>query len=161
EATAQLERIFRRKERWRELVDLLAKRADASINAIEARNLRREIGEILGDRVGDVAAAVTRLEGVVAEDPRDTAALRVLERLYERTGQTTEYVRPLERLADAVQTSEERVMLLRRLAAEQEEREGGAEKSAAALSELLELRPRDEEALRALERIYRIGHQFP
>ena len=161
EAATQLERIFRRKERWKDLVDLLAKRADQSINAIEARNLRREIGEILGDRVGDVPAAVTRLEGVVAEDPRDTAALRALERLYERTGQTTEYVRTLERLSDAVQSSDERVMLLRRLAAEQEEREGGAEKAAAALGELLELRPRDEEALRALERIWRNQRAFP
>src|SRR5262249_45120343 len=43
----------------------------------------------------------------------------------------------------------------------QEEREGGGEKAALALQALLEVRPRDEEALRALERIWQTERAFP
>jgi tetratricopeptide (TPR) repeat protein len=155
EAAAQLERIFRRSQRFRELVELLERRAQASSDPAEARALRREIGELTGDRLGDLPGALARLEAVVGEDPRDVGALRALERLYERTGQAAQYLDTLERLVVAVQSADEKVMLLRRLAAEWEERPGGLERAAAWLQQLLELRAADEEALRNLARLER------
>jgi tetratricopeptide (TPR) repeat protein len=161
DALAQLERIFRRRERWRELCDLLARRVELCDDPAAARAMRREIGEILADRLGDDHAAIARLEGVVAEDPQSTAALRALERIYERANRTGDYLRTLERLSEAVTSIEERVMLLRRLAAEWEEREGGKERAAVCLEAVLSARPRDEEALRGLERLLRQTGRFP
>src|SRR5207245_2545475 len=50
---------------------------------------------------------------------------------------------------------------LRRLGAEWEDRDGGTEHAAQCLDSILMLRPRDEDALRALARVYRQSGRYP
>src|SRR5262249_60818728 len=103
--------------RFREPVDVLDRRAELTTNPREARAFLREAAEFLVDQIGDTATGVSRLENIVADNPRDVSALRMLERIYDRTGQIDEHLKTLERLADAVPDQEERIRLCRRVAA--------------------------------------------
>ena len=79
----------------------------------------------------------------------------MLERVYARAERHDDYLRTLQRQADAVANPTERLALLRRLAAEAEKRPDGLDRAAEALEQILRIEPRDSEAFAALERIYR------
>ncbi len=155
EPFSHLERAYRKRGSWRELVALLLRRAAIAMDPAEARTARREAAEIHAEKLADLAGAIEQLEKLAEEDPRDVGTLRLLERLYDRGGRVDAYLATLGRLADAVDTESERVIVLRRMAVEWEERDGGLERAAAALERVLQLDPRDADAPTVLERLYR------
>src|SRR5690606_13427845 len=111
------------------------------------------------EKLGDMEGAIARHEAALKVNPRDLAALRALEDLYDKVGRTAEYLRTLERLAEAAPASE-RATLLRRLAVESEERAGEADRAIRCYEQVIELEPGAEDALRALERLYRAERRW-
>ena len=153
-AQEALEPLYRKKERWPDLARVLEEKGRRTSNPEEAARLRGERAEVL-ERAGDVDASIATLEGVVASDPANRAALRSLEKLYDKQGRDQDYLRTLERLAEVAADSGEKLMLLRRLAAEWDERPEGVDRAAEALEQILQIDPRDDDAFRALGRVYR------
>ena len=153
-AQEALEPLYRKKERWPDLARLLEEKGRRTADPEEAARIRGERAEVL-ERAGDVDASIATLEGVVASDPANRAALRSLEKLYDKQGRDQDYLRTLERLAEVAEESGEKLMLLRRLAAEWDERPEGVDRAAEALEQILQIDPRDDDAFRALGRVYR------
>ena len=153
-AQEALEPLYRKKERWPDLARLLEEKGRRTASPEEAARIRGERAEVL-ERAGDVDASIATLEAVVTSDPTNRAALRSLEKLYDKQGRDQDYLRTLERLAEVATDRDEKLMLLRRLAAEWDERPEGVDRAAEALEQILQIDPRDEDAFRALGRVYR------
>ncbi len=153
-AQEALEPLYRKKERWPDLARLLEEKGRRTASPEEAARIRGERAEVL-ERAGDVDASIATLESVVATDSNNRAALRSLEKLYDKQGREQDYLGTLERLAEVTGERDEKLMLLRRLAAEWDERPDGVDRAAEALEQILQIDPRDEDAFRALGRVYR------
>jgi tetratricopeptide (TPR) repeat protein len=157
EAIDALERLYRKSERWGKLARVLERRAELCEAAGETQRAavtRHELATMRAEKLGDMEGAIARHEATLKTNPRDLAALKALEDLYDKVGRTPEFLRTLERLAE-VATSNERPAALRRLAVEAEERGGDVERATRAYEQVLELEPAADDALRALERLYR------
>ncbi len=81
EAVGELERLYRSRSQWRELVDLLEARLSRSQNAMETAELHLRLAELLEVQVGDLPAAIDQLEHVIAEGALWERAVAALERL--------------------------------------------------------------------------------
>jgi tetratricopeptide (TPR) repeat protein len=158
-AQEALEPLYRKKERWPDLARLLEDKGKNTTDPEEAARIRAARAEVL-ERAGDVDASIATLEAVVASDPGNRAALRSLEKLYDKQGRDQDYLRTLERLAEVTDESAEKLMLLRRLAAEWDERPDGVDRAAEALEQILQIDPHDDDAFRALGRVYRQSRRW-
>jgi golgin subfamily B member 1 len=155
-AARALERLYETEKRWPDLARLLERRA-LQMPPPEAFALRRRRAEILADDLESLDEAAEELELLSAhnEDVADRSLLELLERIYQRAERHDDYLRTLQRQADAMPSPAERLAVLRRLAAEAETRPDALERAAEALEQILRIEPRDAEAFSALERIYR------
>ena len=123
----------------------------------DAFALRRRRAEILADDLDSLDEAAEELELLSADNPEiaDRSLLDLLERVYQRAERHDDYLRTLQRQADAIADPVERLAILRRLAAEGEAQPDGLDRAAEALEQILRIEPRDADAFAALERIYR------
>jgi golgin subfamily B member 1 len=153
DAMGALERLYRKSERWRDLCELLEKRALMASDAEAAAGLRHEIGELKADRLDDAAGAIAVFEGVVADHPRRATTLRSLVQLYAKASRIPDYLRTLDRMVEAADTDDERLVVLRRAAAEYDERD--VARAIQCHERILEIRPEDNDAFLALARLYK------
>src|SRR5262249_34296676 len=96
DALAALDRLYRRNEMWEQLIDVLERRADSLDEGDEQMRVRLEIGRLWDERLNEPSRAIAAFNKVKDVDPRSLPALRALERLYERTGQSEAYLDVLE-----------------------------------------------------------------
>lgn len=153
DALAALERLYRRDERWANLAKVLEHRAEIAETSGDkgrAAALRRELGTMRAEKLGDLEGAIQRYEAAVAANGSDAAALKSLVDLYDKTGRTDDYLRTMERLA-VVAPEGEKLATLRKLAAELEDRD--ADRAASAYEKLLAADPNADDAYRGLERV--------
>ncbi|MDB4968542.1 MAG: Tetratricopeptide 2 repeat protein [Myxococcales bacterium] len=153
EARGAFEQLLRRTSDWRGLATVLDERAGYAAGD-EAKALKSEAASLFADRLDDKKAAIARYEALAADDKRDLATLRALERLYKADGQEKEYIECLGRQAEAVDSDRERAALYRRMASLWEEIPGSVARAEECLEKLLAVDPRSEDALRSLERLY-------
>ncbi len=157
DALAALERLYRRDERWGRLAKVLERRAELFEEMGESSRagvVRHELGTLRAEKLGDLEGAIAKYEATLDTNPADLDTLRSLEELYEKSGRTQDYLRTLKRLAD-VAPEAERAGLLRRLGAELADADDKHAEAVECYERLLDLEPGAEDALRALERIYR------
>ncbi len=81
EAVAELERLFRQRASWPELVDLLERRLTRSQNPAETAELRLRLAIVLETQIRDLGAAIDQLEHVIAEGIQWERGVAGLERL--------------------------------------------------------------------------------
>jgi tetratricopeptide (TPR) repeat protein len=93
--------IYRRAQQWPELASLLLSRADVAPTAPRARDLRAEAGEILEQRLNDMARARDLFAAVLTDDPGHARAGDAMARIAERTGDFHTLAQILERRAEA------------------------------------------------------------
>src|SRR5262249_49222106 len=160
DARAALGELHRRHGQWRELATVLDERAGYAAGE-EARALKAEAAALLAERLDDKKQAIARYEALAADDPRDLATLRALERLYQAEGQDKEYIETLGRQAEAIENERERAALYRRMASLWEEHPGSAARAEDCWEKLLAGDPRSGDALRALERLYYAERKWP
>src|SRR4029079_3787206 len=85
DALAALERLYRRDERWANLAKVLDRRAEiceANGDSGRAAALRRELGTMRAEKLGDLEGAIARYEAAVSANGADAAALKSLVDLY-------------------------------------------------------------------------------
>jgi len=153
DALAALERLYRRDERWANLAKVLERRAEIAEESGDkgrAAALRRELGTMRAEKLGDLEGAIQRYEAAVAANGSDATALKSLVDLYDKTGRTDDYLRTMEQLAN-VAPEGEKLATLRKLAAELEDRDAG--RAASAYEKLLQADPNADDAYRGLERV--------
>ncbi|KAB2911170.1 MAG: tetratricopeptide repeat protein, partial [Kofleriaceae bacterium] len=155
-----LDRLYRFHQMWEPLIDVLNRRAaleqqqPSGGDEREVIRLRLEIGQIWDLRLYDAGQAIGSYQSVLEIDPSNLPALRALEQLYEKTGQSEKYLEVLEAQLDASPTDAERVSLYERMASAWEERFSKLDRAAEALEKIVALDPRNYSAYRELARIY-------
>ena len=103
EAVGELERLYRARSSWRDLVDLLEARLSRSQNPTESAELRLRFAELLEVEIHDLQAAIDQHEHVIAEGNMWERAVASLERLVvheEHRERITELLEPVYREQD-------------------------------------------------------------
>ncbi len=106
--------------------------------------------DLCAERAGNVDRAVALYEAAIADDPAVPGAFEAIEQVLldsgDIEGAERAYVRQLERLAGTERTEGRRVQLLHKLATLREDRLADWQGAAAALDQLVALRPNDADA---------------
>lgn len=154
-ALKALERIYRRREEWADLLDVLKRK----INALDDPELeliaKLELAEAYEDRVADKSLAVEHYKLVLETDPESSQALKGLERLYAQQEQWQDLLGVLEKQLDLATHERDQITLLVRIAHMWEEEFAAPEKAAERLEQVLDVDPTREDALQGLGRLYR------
>jgi tetratricopeptide (TPR) repeat protein len=155
DALNALDRLYRRHEMWEQLISVLGRKMTAEPDPDVQVKLGLEIGRHWDDRLGEPSQAIEAYKQVLTVDSRSLPALRSLERLYEKTGQSEAYLDILEQQLDASPTDAEKISLYQRMASAWEERFGKLDRSAECLEKIIVLDERSYGAYRELGRLYR------
>ncbi len=145
--------IYRKAQQWPELVMVLTRRADAAPTPAHARDLRTDAAEIMEIQMGDVGRARDLYEQVLEQDPGHEHASEALAKIYEKAGDFQEYVKLLERRAEALR-GEERLRVMCRLAEVYEIQLKDDQEAMRRFDAVLSLDDRNLDALRGLDRVY-------
>jgi tetratricopeptide (TPR) repeat protein len=169
-ALAKAEAFARELEDWDGLVDLLDKRAAASLDDEVVRSARSEAAALAAERLGDPARAVAQLEQILARDGKHEPTLRrrveLLRTLTETdAGRRTVLVQALGALAERVERPEDQAALWTEQATLLEAEAGGKADAARARERVLDVLGLEhasaQQAAEALERWYRREEQTP
>ncbi|HEY0707486.1 MAG TPA: tetratricopeptide repeat protein, partial [Polyangia bacterium] len=150
-----LERLYRRTQAWDRLVEVLARKSHTVDDGELAVKLRLQVGEIWEERLGDNEKAVDAYKEVLTVDSQNLAALKALERLYQKTNKLEAYLDILEHELEVTGGEEERVGLYTRMAEVWEEQFGKPDRAIDSLQKILLIDARNTRAYRDLERLYR------
>ncbi|HEY8946389.1 MAG TPA: tetratricopeptide repeat protein, partial [Polyangiaceae bacterium] len=152
-ALTALERLYQKTERWRDLLDVYARKRELALEPSERRPILFEIAKLYEERIGDARSAIETYTAVLDDSPSDTGALAALDRLYRTTEQWVNYAEILRTRIDLETSDRELVDLKFRLA---ETQHGKLGDDAAALEnyrEILFVDADHEGARVALERM--------
>ncbi|MEY4580950.1 MAG: hypothetical protein RL701_5653 [Pseudomonadota bacterium] len=160
-AIRALERIYRAREQWAELVEVLRRKVDAVTEPDERLLAKLELAEAYEERVADKSKAIDQYKRVLEDEPRNLQALKGLERLYQQQQLWQDLLEVLERQLPVVQNERDQVALLVRIATMWEQEFLKPEKAAERLERVVEMDPLHIGALTGLERIYRQLRKWP
>ncbi|HEX4355096.1 MAG TPA: hypothetical protein VHZ95_19325, partial [Polyangiales bacterium] len=160
-AIRALDRIYRVREQWADLVDVLRRKVDAVSDPEEILLAKLELAEAYEDRVADKSKAIDQYKRVLESEPRNLQALKGLERLYAQQQLWQDLLDVLEQQLDVVQNDRDQVALLVRIAGMWEEEFLKPEKAAERLERVVEMDPLHAGALTSLQRIYRQLRKWP
>ncbi len=154
-ALVSLDRLYRHQEMWKELITVLERTGDLRDDPEEVIRLKLEIGQIWDTRLNNAAQAIVSYQDVINLDPSNMPALRALEELYEKTGDSEAYLANLEAQLDVSPSDLEQVALYERMASAWEERFGKLDRAAVCLEKVIAVDERNISAYGQLERLYR------
>jgi tetratricopeptide (TPR) repeat protein len=97
QALQALESLYRQTGRWRELLDVYARKLELVEFGEDRKSVLYEIARLHEEQVGDLKAAIETYENVLAEDPADSVALAALDSLFLRTSSWDQYAEILRR----------------------------------------------------------------
>ncbi len=148
-ALPALERLYQRLESWPELADVLGAQADAAAGAERVQRLHR-LGQLCEERLAAPDRAAEAYEQALKVDPAHLPSLQALEVLYEAAGRREDLLGNLHAQRAVVQDGASKERLLAKLGALTAEA-GRPDEAIQLWRDLLALRPRQEQALAALE----------
>jgi len=154
-----LQRILEGSHDYTGLVKMLGAKAEILRGERRWTTLTR-IAEVFEDQLNDLPEAILRFEEVLDEDQHNIAALKGLDRVYNRTGRYRDLLDVLERQIRVAVTPRQRIALYERLAAIYEEEFIDRERAAEACEAILALDPNNDKALSALARHYAAQHRW-
>jgi tetratricopeptide (TPR) repeat protein len=158
-ATEALETIYGETKRWPELAKLLERKAASQRGATRIETLSA-IAELYEDRLGDPDRALAQYEAVVADDARNVAALKGLERIYVQKGLYDALLANLRVQLETVATPRQRISLLERIGGILEEEFVDHKRAAEAFEEIVAIEPGHEGANTQLGHLYRRLQRF-
>ncbi len=154
ETLHELERIYEREERHGDLIEVLEKQIALNPGPDILAEIYSRIAALWEDKLEDDAKAIESYLQVRELKPQDEPTLRALERLFEREGRWEELVDTLERLSELVTDPLKRTEFYLRIGSLWENKLDMPEPAIQSLRRVLEVEPRQVEALRALDRLY-------
>ncbi|MCC7540253.1 MAG: tetratricopeptide repeat protein, partial [Deltaproteobacteria bacterium] len=154
-ALSALERLYRQRAQWTELVDVLRNKAEALSDAEEIVDVKLSLGELYELRIESPEDAIRTYREALELSPGQLDALKGLERLFAIRERWAELLDVLERQLDVVASDRDRIALLVRIAAMHEEQFLKPDLAAQRLEQVLDVDPSSEQALDGLARLYR------
>ncbi|NLN63539.1 MAG: tetratricopeptide repeat protein [Myxococcales bacterium] len=126
----------------------------------ERTEMERHIAALSLDKLGAVDDAVKRYRKILKKHPADEAALLALDNIYRTTARWDDLIGIYNtRIENASDLTARRALMLE-LANLYETGMDDTVRAAVALREILDMSPRDAEAIEALERIFRAAEQW-
>jgi golgin subfamily B member 1 len=99
-ALQALEQLYRHTERWKDLLDVYAKKRELANDPEERKRILYEIARLQEAQMGDSAAAIETYQAVLEDDPADGTALAALDALYAKTKAWDRYAEVLRQRID-------------------------------------------------------------
>ncbi|HSA22367.1 MAG TPA: hypothetical protein P5076_13015 [Myxococcota bacterium] len=106
EALKALERLYRERGAYQELVGILRHLAVVAPTLERKKDLYHEVATLMEERLGRNDGAIEAYREILAEDPKDLAVLKLVDRLLEREGRWEELREVLQQQIDRAATSE-------------------------------------------------------
>lgn len=164
DALEQAEDLARQLEDWEGLADLLARRAEATVDGPEAAEQLREAAQLCIEQLDDAGRASGHLSKLLERDRSDRAAAELLagllrDQVPNEAARRPQLVDTLGVLIDLADSAQERAMLLAEQADLLDQEVDGKERAADARERIIEAlsfdRPEAKQAAAALEKWYR------
>ena len=112
EALARLSRVYEASGSTRELIDVLERQVEASLDERERRDLRMQLANLHRETVKDRAAEIDVLRALLMDAPSDDDALAALARALEAEGRHAEAADVISERATMTQNDERRASLV-------------------------------------------------
>jgi tetratricopeptide (TPR) repeat protein len=166
-AVRELERLYRQRGMWHEVVELLESRLERTVGAADIADLRMRLADVLENQLEDIPGAIERYGEIIAEGEGWARAVSSLERLVvhdEHREKVIELLEPVYRERDwwqklvvvldakleYIREPADQVSVLHEIAAIHEDRGGAIDLALAALARAWRLDVGDEAALAKL-----------
>ncbi len=153
EVLSSLEMLFRRTERWSDLVGVLRRRAEQSVDPVEQEELLSQMALITDEYLESPDDAITIHREILELDPTSVRALRGLDDLLMRQERWSDLADNVDRQLELSADPDERIALMLRLASLRESKMDATESAIEIYREVLAEDPENKEGLDALERL--------
>ena len=161
EVLLALDALFRRTERWTDLVGVLRRRSENSADPTEQEELLAQMAAIHDEFLQDPTTAISVHKEILEIDPTSQRALASLDDLFARQEMWTELADNVGRRLELATEDEEQVALMLRLAQLREQRMEATESAIEIYREVLLRDPTNGPALSNLERLLQTeAHQL-
>jgi len=141
-------------QEWSKMVDLLDRRAGATMDGLEANRFRHRAAVVASGPMEDEQRAVDLYNEILNNDPVDTGAVAALEGIYEKAGRWEDLADILQRKMDQSSDTYEITTIRKTLAKLYEERFENMEDALDEWRSVIMENPSDPDAAAAMERIY-------
>ena len=161
-AIESLERIYESEERWRDLIDILERKAETSYGEEEIE-IRRRIATVWEEQVGNVDHALDAYRELleVERDEESSYAFDALERLYREHEDWNALVDLYDEQLSVTHDPDEEILLHGKKATIQEDHFDDPDAAVQEYEDVQMLDPNNTTALENLERLYRdLGEWF-
>lgn len=153
ETLGVLEVVFRRTERWRDLLDVLRRRVDLSSELEVKEELLAQMAFIQDEMLKAPGEAIRLFSEVLELDPTNSLALSSLDQLFERQAMWSELADNVRRQLSLIDDAQQQVALMIKLGELHEKRMEAVEAAIEIYRDVLDRDPSNETALAALERL--------
>lgn len=153
EALAAMDALYRRTERWTDLIGVYRRRIALATEPTDREALYAQMAEVYESRLGRPDEAIAAYREVLSLDDTSKVALTALDGLFTRQSMWDELADNLEAQLRLATDEAEQIHLMLRLAALRESRMNQIETAIDIYRQVLEREPDNADALAALERL--------
>ncbi len=153
EVLEALDALYRRSERWRDLLGVLRRKVELSTEPVAQEALLEQMARIHDEQLEEPALAASLYREILEIEPTSHSALVALDALYARLEQWSELADNVGRQLALADDPEQKTSLQLRLAELRETRMGAADAAIEIHRHVLETDPGNAAALGALERL--------
>ncbi len=153
EVLGALETLYRRTERWRDLVAVLRRRKNQTQDPLEQEELLVQMASIHDQALREPPEAIRLYQEILDIDPASRRALSALDDLYARQGMWGDLADNVDRQLRMADDPDEQINLMLQLAQLREQRMSAVEAAIRIYSDVLEREPSNAVALASLERL--------
>lgn len=148
-----LEALYRRTERWRDLLGVLRRRVEATADPVDQEELLSQMASIHAEMLEEPLEAISRYKELLEIDPANYRALAALDALYESQEAWSDLADNVDRRLGMASDPEDQIALMVRLSQLREQRMGAVDAAIEGYREVLDREPTNGPALEALERL--------
>ena len=153
EALAAMDALYRRTERWSDLIGVFRRRIELASEPHDREALYAQMADVYENKLGKPEEAIAAYREVLSLDETSHVALTALDGLFTRQQMWQELADNLESQLQLAVVDEEQILLMLRLAALRESKMSQVDQAIEIYRQVLERDPANAEALAALERL--------
>jgi len=152
-ALGALDSLYRRTERWEQLVGVYRRRIELEADADTSENLYAQMAQVLEEKLNRPGEAIAAYREVLGIDPGNPHALLALDGLFTRQELWEDLAENLELQMNLADSEESQIQIMLRLGSLREHKMAQVEAAIDGYRQVLERDPANVEALSALERL--------
>ncbi|MBK8941678.1 MAG: tetratricopeptide repeat protein [Polyangiaceae bacterium] len=153
EALTSMDALYRRTERWEDLIGVYRRRIDLAEETPDREALYSQMASVQEEKLGRPDDAIASYRSVLSLEPTSAVALTALDGLFTRQGKWDELAENLEAQLQLAESEEAQTGLMLRLGDLRETRMNQVETAIDIYREVLERDSENAAALAALERL--------